>query len=178
MLFLQYPEAPLRRRSRHILDDFEDLAPAGHPVAPDAIEIGDERRDLLRSGRALRRIEVGEFVKGIMNRRVAPAPASPTASRPEHTHRPRQVIGCVPVVERRPVCLVRHFGAHHDICFGHNPFPYWPASPRLWRPSGPDGKSTSLNHRPVVVVTIHSAIRSTVSASMPAKLWGEVASQG
>ena len=90
--------SPLSRRS--LLDDFEDLTPARHPIAPDTIEIRDQRRNVLSSGRPPRLIKVGEFVEGIMNRRVAPAPAAPTASRPEDPNCPRQVIGRIPVIER------------------------------------------------------------------------------
>jgi hypothetical protein len=75
--------------------------------------IGDQRRDLLGPGRHLRLSEIGKFVEGVMGSRVGRG--SSTASRVA-LRKPglsKQVIGRVPVIERRSVGLIGHFGAHH-----------------------------------------------------------------
>jgi hypothetical protein len=68
---------------RHLLDDFEGLTPARHAVAPDAIEIGDQRLELFGADQRLRLGDISELVKGVMDRGVAPAPAAPAALRPK-----------------------------------------------------------------------------------------------
>jgi hypothetical protein len=45
------------------------------------------------------------------------------ASGSENPDCPRQVIGRVPVIERRAVGLIGHFGAHHEVSFPHQSFP-------------------------------------------------------
>src|SRR5271167_361180 len=104
---------------RHLLDDFENLAPARHAVTPDAIEIGDQRLDLFGADQRLSLDDVVELVKGVMDRGIALAPAAPAALRTENVDRPRQVIGRIPVVERPPILLVRNLGAHHEKALGH-----------------------------------------------------------
>src|SRR5271166_1514908 len=104
---------------RHLLDDFEDLAPARDAVAPNAIEIGDQRFDFRGADQRLRLPDLGELVKGVMYRGIAPAPAAPAALRVENLDSPRQVIGRIPVVERPPILLVRNLGAHHEKAHDH-----------------------------------------------------------
>src|SRR5271165_261416 len=118
----QIAVSTLRRLETHLLDDFQDLAPPRHPLAPDAIEIGDQRLDFWGADQCLRLTDIGEFVEGIMDSRVGAAPASPAASCLENPDRPRQVIGRVPVIERRPVGRIGHFGAHHEMSCTHRPF--------------------------------------------------------
>src|SRR5215472_7840116 len=91
--------AASRRRRRHLLDDLQDLSPPRYPVAPHAVEIGDQWSNLARLGRRLRLRDIGELVEGVMRRRVGPAPAAPAAPRPEIPDRPRQVIGRIPVIK-------------------------------------------------------------------------------
>jgi hypothetical protein len=62
--------------TRLILGEFEDFAPSRYPIAPDAIEIGDQRIDLLGADQSLRLTDIGEFVKSIVDRRVGAAPAA------------------------------------------------------------------------------------------------------
>jgi hypothetical protein len=71
----------------------------------------------------LRLSEIGKFVEHVMDSRVGAAPASPASSRSENPDCPRQVIDRVPVIERRSVGLLRHFGAHHEVSFPHQRFP-------------------------------------------------------
>jgi hypothetical protein len=52
---------------------------------------------------------------------LAPAPAAPTALRRKNPDREGQMVGGIPVIEWRPVCLVEHLGAHHEIGFCHGP---------------------------------------------------------
>jgi hypothetical protein len=59
-----------------LLDDFEDLTLARHALTPDAIEIGDQRPDLFGADQRLRLEDIGELVKGVMDRGIAPAPAA------------------------------------------------------------------------------------------------------
>jgi hypothetical protein len=112
-------DRPLRYRRHCLLDGFEDLAPTRNPVAPDSIEIGNERRDAVRVGRRTRLIDIDEFVKRVMNLTLRAAPAAPTAPRPKDPDCPRQVIGGVPMIERRAVCLVRYLGAHPEMSCTH-----------------------------------------------------------
>lgn len=51
-----------------------------HTVAPDAIEIGDDRLDLVRPDQRLSLGNIGEFVKRVVDRRIGAAPAAPTPS--------------------------------------------------------------------------------------------------
>jgi len=93
-------------------------------VAPDAIE---NRRPAARSSRSwsppaphrhwrIRRRRNGQ--RG----RCGSSTASPRA-RAEDLHCPRQVIGCVPVIELRPVGRIGHFGTHHETSCTHPTFP-------------------------------------------------------
>jgi hypothetical protein len=70
----------------------------------------------------LRLGEIGKFVEGVMDSRVGAAPAPPASSRSENPDCPRQVIGRVPMIERRSVGLIGQFGAHREVSFPHQPF--------------------------------------------------------
>src|SRR5438874_3487322 len=117
----------LRSRRPHLLHDLQNLAPSRRSVAPHPIEIGDQWRNLLGSGRRLRLSDIGEFIEGIMDGRVGAAPAPPAAARPENPNRPRQVIGRVPMIERCPVNRIGHFGAYYETALSHGSFLQKPA---------------------------------------------------
>src|SRR5712672_41805 len=57
-----------------------------------------------------------------MDKRLGATPASPAASRPENPDRPRQVIGRVPVIERRSVVRIGHFGTYYEMSYTHKRF--------------------------------------------------------
>src|SRR4051794_28574343 len=109
----------LRSRRPHLLHDLQNLAPSRRSVAPHPIEIGDQWRNLLGSGRRLSLSDIGEFIEGIMDGRVGAAPAPPAAAGPENPDGPRQVIGRVPMIESCPITRIGHFGAYHETALGH-----------------------------------------------------------
>jgi hypothetical protein len=83
------------------------------PSCPHAVKIGNQRLDLVGIGQFPCLFNIGEFVKGIMDRGLGAAPAPPASLRSEGVDRPWQVIGSVPVVERCLVGRIRHLSPHY-----------------------------------------------------------------
>src|SRR5215471_12314463 len=95
-----------------LLDDFQNLASAWDAVAPNAIEIGDQRLDRFGTDQRLRLGHIGELVKGVVDRGIAPAPEAPGPLGAKGPEGPGQVVGRIPMVERRPIDLVGNLGAY------------------------------------------------------------------
>src|SRR5262249_50096998 len=49
--------------------------------------------------------------------------AAPAASRTENPHRPGQVVGRIPVIERGPVRRIRHLDSHDEMSLTHQTSP-------------------------------------------------------
>src|ERR1051325_1369161 len=74
--------ATCRPALRHdFLHDLHDRAAARHAIAPDPIEIGEQRLDLLRRGCRRGRFDRGELAKSEMHGGDAAGPGTPTPTR-------------------------------------------------------------------------------------------------
>jgi|SRR5271155_1236884 len=80
-------------------------------VAPNVIEIGYQRLDLIRGGCRLHLRRIVEFIEGIVDCRMGATPAAPAPPRAKGFDRERQVIGRIPAIERVPIRLFDDFGA-------------------------------------------------------------------
>ena len=85
-------------RCPKLLRQHHDLAGAGD-IGPAAVEFSDQRLQRIAAGAPLKRRQVGEFIRGLMQRGLADAPEPPGLLDAERFRGVGQMFLLVPLIE-------------------------------------------------------------------------------